>query len=470
MAKPFYITTTLPYVNAKPHVGFALELIQTDVIARYHRMIGDEVVFNTGTDEHGLKIFQKAAEEGMEPQEYVDVYASSFNTLKSALNVSWTKFIRTTDPNHKQAAQEFWKRCATNGDIYKATYKVKYCVGCELEKTDSELVRGKCPDHPKMKIEKREEENYFFKFSNYEKPLLKLYKDHPDFVVPDYRLKEIQQFVKGGLQDFSVSRLKSKMPWGVAVPGDEEHVMYVWFDALVNYISTLGWPQDDLNFEKYWPGVQTAGKDNLRQQSAMWQEMLMSAGLKPSKQILIHGHLTADGKKMSKSLGNVIDPIAVVEKYNTDALRYYLLAEFNPWADGDFSWKKFEDRYTADLANGIGNLAARVTTLASRLELKVDQNTSMKREYKQMLSEYRFNEAMEYIWQKMIRSLDKYINDKEPWTLQGDEFEKVMQKAVDELYRIGFHLQPLLPETAATIMTTLANDKIRKIEVLFPKV
>jgi len=301
MSEKFYITPTIPYVNAEPHIGFALEIVQTDVIARYQRLYGKKVFFNAGTDEHGLKIYRKALEEKKEPQDYVDEYAAKFDRLKGALNLSYDNFVRTTDAHHKKAAQEFWKRCDKNGDIYKKDYKIKYCVGCELEKTDSELEKDRCPVHPNQDLEIIEEENYFFKFSKYEDKLLKFYEKNPEFVVPEYRFTEIKNFVKKGLQDFSISRLKSKMPWGVDVPGDPKHVMYVWFDALVNYISSIGWPEKE-DFDGFWPGVQVAGKDNLRQQSAIWQAMLMSAGLPNTKQILIHGFLTKDGKKISKSL------------------------------------------------------------------------------------------------------------------------------------------------------------------------
>src|SRR3989339_1129015 len=364
--KPYYITTTLPYVNAKPHIGFALEIIQADVLARYHMLCGDEVIFNTGTDEHGVKIYRKALEEGKEPQAYCDEYAAKFDALKQSLNLSYNKFIRTTDEGHMKAAQEFWKLCEKNGDIYKKDYKVKYCVGCELEKTDSELVNGKCPVHPNLEPEDREEENYFFRFSAYQNKLLEFYESNPDFVVPDKRFNEIKTFVKDGLNDFSISRLKEKMPWGVPVPGDETHVMYVWFDALINYLSCLGWPKDEKKFKAFWPGVQVAGKDNLRQQSAMWQAMLLSAQLPASKQIFIHGFITAEGKQMSKSVGNVVAPYDVVEKYGTDAVRYFLLGGLPSYEDGDWSETRFEEFYTAHLANGIGNLTSRVLTMVEK--------------------------------------------------------------------------------------------------------
>ncbi|MFC1721155.1 methionine--tRNA ligase, partial [Patescibacteria group bacterium] len=362
--KNFYLTTTLPYVNADPHIGFALEIVHADIIARYRRLLGEEVFFNFGTDEHGQKVYQEALKAGKTPQEYVDGYAAKFDELKKALNLSYNNFIRTTDPCHIAAAQEFWKKCDANGDIYKKQYKAKYCVGCELEKTDSELVDGCCPLHPGKELEIREEENYFFKFSKYQDKLLELYKSNPDFVLPDFRFNEIKRFVEGGLQDFSISRLKDKMPWGVPVPGDDEHVMYVWFDALVNYVSAIGWPDDMEKFEKWWPVVQVAGKDNLRQQSAMWQAMLMSVDLPTSKQVVIHGFVTSDGKKMSKSVGNVINPFDIVNEYGTDALRYYIAREFSPFEDSDITMEKFNVAYNANLANGIGNLASRIMKMA----------------------------------------------------------------------------------------------------------
>ena len=240
--KAYYITTTLPYVNAKPHISFALEIVQADFLARYYSAKGYDVIFNTGTDEHGQKVYEKALAEGKDPQAYVDEYAAAFDQLKSALNLSYTHFIRTSNAAHKMAAQEFWNRCLKAGDIYKSRYQTKYCVGCELEKTDSELKDGRCPIHPNLELEARDEENYFFRFSRYQQALLDLYSSYPDFVMPSHRQEEIRKFVEGGLVDFSISRLKEKMPWGVAVPNDPDHVMYVWFDALINYISILAGP------------------------------------------------------------------------------------------------------------------------------------------------------------------------------------------------------------------------------------
>lgn len=477
MAK-FYITTTTPYVNADPHIGFALEIVQADVLARFHQLIGDKIFFNTGTDEHGQKIYQKAVEAGKDPQAYCDEYAAKFDNLKSALNLSYTNFIRTTDTHHKKAAQEFWRLCAVKGDIYKANYKVKYCVGCELEKTDSELTDGVCPIHPNFELEIREEENYFFKWSGYKDKLLAFYQDNPEFVIPDFRFNELKEFVKAGLHDFSISRLKEKMPWGVEVPDDPKHVMYVWFDALVNYISATGWPEDKNNFTAWWPGIQVAGKDNLRQQSAMWQAMLMSAGLPNTKQIMIHGFITAGGQKMSKSLGNVVSPYTLVDKYGTDATRYYLLAKINPFEDSDFTYAKFEEAYTSDLANGLGNLVQRLAKLCEGMDIekvKYQKAFPLVEEIGRLVDKFQFNEALAVIW-GAISGLDKYLNREKPWEVAVSEKKKILSRivrsgeGVTSILDIAVALQTFLPETAEKIQTIFKGPKIVAPKIsLFPR-
>jgi len=480
--KKTYITTTLPYVNAEPHIGFALEIVQADTLARSLRSRGEEVVFNTGTDEHGQKIYTQALAAGLEPKAYCDEYAKKFDGLKKSLNLTYTNFIRTTDPAHIAAAQEFWRRCNAAGDIYKKEYEIKYCVGCELEKTDSELTNGRCPVHPNLELEIRREENYFFKFSKYQKPLLELYEKNPDFVIPKSRLGEIKNFVAAGLNDFSISRLKSKMPWGVPVPGDEDQVMYVWFDALVNYISTLGWPNETGEYQEFWPGLQVAGKDNLRQQSAMWQAMLLSAGLPPSKQIFIHGFITSGGQKMSKSLGNVVNPYDLVAKYGTDAVRFYLLREIPAYEDGDFTIQKFEERFNADLANGLGNYAARVSTLANGLVLdlgpgrvpdevlgKISRTRDIVGNF---LLEYRFREALDSIW-SLLSFGDERLNSVKPWSLEGDKKSAALSEFAAILAVVGHLVSPFLPEAGAKIFGAFdisdSGTRVSKIPPLFPR-
>lgn len=463
-----YITTTLPYVNADPHIGFALEIVQADVVARAWRQQGFEVVFNTGTDEHGQKIYQKALEEKKDTQTYCDEYAKKFNDLKEALNLSYTHFIRTTDTKHIHAATEFWNRCLKNGDIYKKNYQTKYCVGCELEKTDSDLINGQCPLHPKNIIELRDEENYFFAFSKFQKPLLELYEKQPDFVLPNSKLNEIRQFVAGGLQDFSISRLKEKMPWGIPVPNDPKHVMYVWFDALINYISTVGWPADEKEFNEWWPGIQVAGKDNLRQQSAMWQAMLLSAHVPLSKQIIIHGFITSNGQKMSKSLGNVVDPYTMIKKYGTDVVRYYLLREIPTLADGDFSENRMKELYNSDLANELGNCVSRVTTLAAKDGMTVEKKRyQISDEFIKKIESFQLNELLISIWEE-IKKLDKKINEETPWNKTPDERHDFLVESLSFLHEVGNRLYPFLPKTSEIIMTATCGT-ITKVPPLFPR-
>lgn len=483
MARKFYITTTLPYVNALPHIGFALEIVQADIIARYRALLGDEIFFNTGTDEHGLKIYRAAQKERKDPQIYTDEYAAKFDRLKEALNLSYNNFIRTTDPHHIEAAEEFWRRCDKNGDIYKKLYQIKYCVECELEKTESELANGRCLVHPRAEIELIKEENYFFKFSRYQDKLLELYEDQPDFVVPPFRLNEIKKFVEGGLQDFSISRLKEKMPWGIPVPGDEKHVMYVWFDALVNYISTLGWPKEEKKFEEFWGtedkpnAIQVAGKDNLRQQSAMWQAMLMSASLPPSKQIFIHGFVTSGGQKMSKSLGNVIDPIGLVKKYGTDAVRYYLGRHLHPFEDSDMTEEKFREAYNAHLANGLGNLVSRIMKMASDYDLEVElpkaEGVIQGREFGEIfatLEGYEFNKVADRLWAEIGR-LDAEIQAAKPFNLIESDPKKARRIIADlvlKLWYLAISLEPFLPETALKIQELIRKNKAPETP-LFPR-
>ncbi len=471
--RKFYITTTLPYVNAPPHIGFALELVEADILARYHNLLGEEVFFNTGTDEHGVKVYRKSQEEGNDPKAYVDKYAENFRHLMEVLNISARRFVRTTDSEHMAAAQAFWKLCAKNGDIEKKLYKTKYCAGCELEKTDSELKGGRCPLHPNFEIEIIEEENYFFKFSKYQRPLLEFYAKNPDFVVPEFRFNEIRRFVDGGLNDFSISRLAAKMPWGVPVPDDPSHVMYVWFDALVSYISTLGWPKNQENFKAFWPGLQIAGKDQIRQQAAMWQAMLISAGLPKSKQIIIHGFINVGGSKISKSLGNVVDPFALVAKYGADAVRFWLAHEVQMFEDSDFTEDKFKEGYNANLANGLGNLVARIMALAEMYLPKPilqPKPGEFPKEYTAALDTYDLKKAIDFVWSR-VAALDQKIADTEPFKVLKADLENgrtLLTELVVELYWIGRMLYPFMPEANVTIKKTILENK--KPPTLFPRV
>ncbi len=471
-----YITTTLPYVNAEPHVGFAMEIVRADIINRFKKIQGNEVFFNTGTDEHGVKIFNRAKEEGKDVQGFVDENSEKFRDLISLLHIdSEINFIRTTDEKHIKAAQEFWNRCANNGDIEKKVYKTKYCVGCELEKTDSELEHNKCPIHPNLEIEIREEENYFFKFSKYGEKLLSMYESGDFAVVPDHRFNEIKAFVQRGLEDFSISRLKEKMPWGVPVPGDEGHVMYVWFDALVSYISTLGWP-DEGNFEKFWNDtneiIQYAGKDNLRQQSAMWQAMLMSAGLPNSKRIVINGFITSGGQKMSKSLGNVVNPMEVVSVFGAESFRYFVARELSTFEDSDFTISAFKDAYNANLANGLGNLISRLMNLASKhLDKPVEApDENLDSGFVDSLNNFEISKSAGMIWQK-IGEMDKKIQETEPFKLiktDPDAAKKILSDLVLDLYKVATMLEVFMPETSGLIKM-LIKENTAPVTPLFPR-
>ncbi len=472
----YSITTTLPYVNADPHIGFALEIVQADMLARYHAALGATVLFNTGTDEHGQKILRQAQEAGVDSKTYCDGYAAKFDGLKAALNLTYNHFIRTTDTHHVAAAQEFWRRCDAAGDIYKKSYSVKYCVGCELEKTDSELVEGRCPLHPNRDLELIEEENYFFRWSKYQQPLLDLYAARPDFVMPESRLNEIKSFVAAGLNDFSISRLASKMPWGIPIPGDDTQVMYVWFDALVNYISTLGWPNiDSADSEfKAWPGIQVAGRDNLRQQSAMWQAMLMSANLAPSKQIFIHGFITAEGQKMSKSLGNVINPYDLVNDFGTDAVRFYLLGGLPAWQDGDFSRHEFLSTYNSKLANGLGNLVSRVAAMSAKsfpdgLDRLSFDEAAVSAELKLAIEQYDFKRYIDTVF-TVVDQANLKIENESPFRLVKTDVaaaKKSLSELASMIRFVATALAPAIPEAAAEIIRRYENDAIIAAEPLF---
>ncbi len=465
--KQFYITTTLPYVNSDPHVGFAMEIIRADIIARWKKLRGYDVFFNTGTDEHGQKLYDEAKKAGKDVKDYVDEYAESFKKLPKALGVSEDiHFVRTTDIHHEKAAQEFWRRCDAEGYIYKKNYEVKYCIGCELEKTDSELVDGKCPLHPNRDIELISEENYFFKFSAFGEKLLTFYARNPSFVIPDFRFNEIKAFVERGLEDFSISRLKEKMSWGVPVPGDENHVMYVWFDALVNYISTLGWPENIDQFEKFWTQgtpVQYAGKDNLRQQSAMWQAMLMAAGLPNSKQIVINGFVTGEGGiKMSKSLGNVINPYDIVNEYGADALRYFVAREISTFEDSPFTMERFKDAYNAGLANGLGNLTSRIMKMAETYGVKLENYVSKRSVViENNIDGFNLKLAVDEIWTRIIE-MDGYIQMKQPFKKIKEnplEAKEDVLYLLGELRGVAEELKPFLPETSEKIITLIHENK-----------
>jgi methionyl-tRNA synthetase len=491
--KPFYITTTLPYVNAPLHMGHALELIRADILARSKILSGYDVFFNTGTDEHGVKIYNTANEKGLDVQDFVD---QGFETFKQQLAqfgiTDQVHFVRTTDVHHIESAQKFWEIVRDNGYIYKDTYKTKYCVGCEDAKTDSELVDGYCPLHPGKELELIEEENYFFKYSAFTEKLLAFYESHSQFVVPDFRYNEIKEFVKRGLQDFSISRKREKMPWGIPVPGDDTQVMYVWFDALTNYISTLGWsenhniptptlPQGEgaelselSGFEKYWVlgnPTQYCGKDNLRFQAAMWQTMLMAAHVPNSHQIVINGFVVGEGGvRMSKTLGNVVDPRDVVAEFGTDALRLFLIKELSAFEDSPFTTERFKDFYNSALANGLGNLVSRTMNMVVTYDVDISHVTfpefvNIKHPAYEL---FELNKVANAIWDE-IGELDVYIAENAPFKTVKTNPEKAhddLRHVTQGLARIAVALQPIMPETSEKIMN-LIKAKQKPTEPLF---
>jgi len=449
-------------------MGHALEFVRADIIVRYKKLLGYDVYFNTGTDEHGMKIFESAAKAGLSLQAFVDASFARFTDSVQIFGLSDDiHYIRTTDPHHESAAQEFWRRCDQNGYIYKKNYSAKYCVGCEEVKTDSELVNGRCVIHPGAELEIIEEENYFFKYSAFTESLLAFYAENPSFVVPDFRYNEIKAFVSRGLEDFSISRLQSKMPWGIPVPGDDKHVMYVWFDALTNYISTLGWPVAEGNFTTYWVNgtpTQYCGKDNLRFQSAMWQAMLMAAGVPNSHQIIINGFITADGGvKMSKSLGNGVDPKDVVAEYGTEALRFFLAKEVSSFEDSPFTIERFKASYNAHLANGLGNLSSRILTLSEKYlpECPAIPEESIPKEFFDLLEAFDIQKAADFIW-RQVQALDQKIQATEPFKVVKVDEEKgkaLISELVVELYTIARMLNPIMPETNATLKALIKANK-----------
>lgn len=499
--KKFYITTTLPYVNAPLHMGHALEFVRVDALARYKKLQGYDVYFNTGTDEHGVKIFEKAKDKGVEVQDFVNAGFATFVSQLEMFGIGVggsavvPHYIRTTDKVHEKFAQLFWQAVADKGYIYKDTYEAKYCNGCESEKTDSDLNEaGFCPDHNGIPLAHISEENYFFKYSAFGPKLLDFYAQNPNFVVPDFRFNEIKEFIKRGLQDFSISRKKEKMPWGIPVLGDDSQVMYVWFDALTNYVSTflkssntdiesiqsLADLKQNKNFIDFWQNtgaLQYCGKDNLRFQSAMWQAMLIAADLPNSKQIVINGFITGDGGvKMSKTLGNTVDPRDIVAEYGTDALRYFLLAEISNFEDSPFTIERFKDSYNSALANGLGNLTSRIMTMAENYQ--VDNSaakniltkdfSSLKDEdfilpdYFNYLEKFEIKNAIGVVFFNLIKDINEQISEKEPFKVFKTDpvlARNIVFGLLNELAIVSRLLEPFMPETAQKIQDLILQNK-----------
>lgn len=475
----YYITTAIDYVNSVPHIGHALEKVQADVLSRYHRKLGDEVFFLTGTDENSLKNVRAAEKEKINVRELVDKYAKKFYQLKEALNLSFDDFIRTTEERHIKGAQKLWSACQK--DIYKKKYRGLYCVGCEAFYEESELIKGLCPEH-QTEPELIEEENYFFRLSKYQDKLKEIIQNDDIRIIPESRKNEILSFIQSGLKDICISRSTERAKgWGIDVPGDNGQKIWVWFDALSNYITALGYADDTKEFQNWWQKneniLHVIGKGISRFHAVYWPAILLSANLSLPKTIFIHGYITSEGKKMSKSLGNVIDPFELVKKYGTESVRYFLLREIPSTEDGDFTYEKFEERHNSDLAAGIGNLVARVITLATKLKTQNSkpestcQNSKLKEKinktqqnYRKALEGFKFNEALISIWD-LVSFCDKYIEEERPWEEKENQKEVIADLLIT-ISEIAKLLEPFLPETSEKILKQI---KSKKSGILFPR-
>lgn len=472
----YYVTTSIPYVNGQPHIGFGMELLYADILARAARKAGKQVLFTTGTDEHGGKVAEKAAELGLDTKQYVAGISQQFRDVAKALNISNDRFIRTTDAGHEQRAQIIWK--SLKKDIYKGQYVGLYCTGCEAFVTEAVAKANNniCPHHNKP-YEKIEEENYFFKLSNYAPQILKAIESGTFKILPATRKREVLQVIRDGLEDISISRPKSKISWGIAVPDDPTQVMYVWFEALMNYITVLGYPEH-ADFKKFWPAdVQIIGKDILRFHAAIWPGMLLALGLPLPKVLYVHGFITVDGKKMSKSLGNVIHPDEVIKRYGVDVFRYFFARHISSYEDGNFTWDRLEKSYNNELANELGNAVQRTVVLAQKnLNGIVGDVPPPKHDiaqYKTALSLCRFDKALDEVWDQ-VRGLNQYIDETKPWQLakSGDDvhLRDVLAYQVSCLVEIAGLLEPFMPDTAAKIKYIFNEGVIRPLEgTLFPR-
>jgi methionyl-tRNA synthetase len=503
----YYVTTPIYYVNAAPHLGHAYSTIGADILARHMRQRGEEVFFLTGTDEHGEPVAQAAEREGVTPKELADRNAKRFQDLMPRINASNDFFIRTSDPRHKQRVQEVMQRIHDNGHVYKGTYEGWYCPRCADFKTEQEIAEGNtCPIHL-IPLDREQEENWFFRLSSFQEPLERLYAEQPDFVGPRQRFNEARAFITGGLNDVSLSRNKAKLTWGVEVPWDDEHVFYVWFDALLNYYTALSFARDGEDLTStFWPAnFHVMGKDILKFHAVFWPAMLLAAGLPLPEHLFIHGYLLmrdASGAetKMSKSLGNVLDPFEVMDRFGTDALRYYCFREVSFGQDGGVSTVTFGERYETELANELGNLASRTLAMIARYrdgvvpDVAVDAGLGsdfdgLTSEVCELLDRAELTQALDRIWQR-VRRLNRYVEERAPWQLakdeaRADELDITLRSLAEGLRAVTVLLTPYIPETAAKLLAALGEDDhaiatadygarpggqtVEKVPPLFPK-
>ena len=484
MGKKLYITTAIPYVNGTPHIGNALDYLLADIWTRYQKQNGRDVRFQVGTDEHGNKISAKATELGLTPKEYTDKMYGNFELLMKKVDAQYTDFIRTTDPHHEGAVQYIWQKLLPY--IYKSSYDGWYCMGHEAFFTEKEVAEtnGICPDHQKP-YEKVSEENYYLKTSQFTDKIREAIETGRMQIVPEFRKNEFLELIKDGLQDVSISRPRKNLSWGVPVPGDPEQVMYVWLDALANYITVLGYP-DREGWQEYWPAdVQVIGKDILRFHAGIWPAMLLGLDLPLPKKLLVHGFVNVGGAKMSKTVGNVIDPVEIIDGYGLDAFRYFFTRHIPTQDDGDFTWEKFENAYNNELGNDLGNLVSRVASMVTRYQAGVIGDAPKGEHdmgpYRDAIEELRFDRALDEIW-LTVRSLNQYLENVKPWEIakrRESEAEaeahlaEVLGHAVKTLLQVGDMLEPFLPGTAATIHKTFSSGVVVPIEReggIFPKI
>lgn len=465
MSKTFYITTPIFYPNAKLHMGHAYTTTLCDIIARSHRLNGEDTYFLTGSDENTGKILKTVEEKSQNVSEYLAGLRENFKDLYKKLDISYDQFIFTSDrENHWPGAIAMWKKLQEAGDIYKSKYEGLYCTGCETFYTEKDLIENKCPVHLTIP-EKIEEENYFFRLSKYTTDIKNKITNDELWIFPETRKNEILALLERGLEDVSFSRPKKNVPHGIPVPGDSDQVIYVWCDALVNYISALGFGKQEENlFKKFWPAdLHVIGKDILRFHAAIWPAMLLSAGIELPKSILVHGLITSGGQKMSKTLGNVIDPDMLIEEYGSEAVRYYIARHITPFEDGDLTLDSFKNAYNANLANGLGNLVSRILTLSEKYldkspEIPEKEDFS---EYFKFYESFEINKAADYVWEK-ISGLDRFIQETEPFKVIKVDEQKgkgLISQMVLQLYTIARLLNPILPETSVTLKKLIKDNK-----------